>query len=63
MAYIPAVNAQVTNEMPARHLLLLKNADFSSFPQSRTQVNESATKNHTNTGFWMLILLKLQKQI
>lgn len=61
MAYIPAVNAQVTNEMPARHFLLLQNADFSSFPQSRTKVNKSATKNHTNTGFLEVNFTKITK--
>lgn len=43
-AHIPAMNAQVTNEMPAHYFLVLQNADFSSFLQSLTERNKSQAK-------------------
>lgn len=48
MAYIPAMNGQVTNEMPAHHFTALQNADFSQFRQSSTKMPSSGRENHTD---------------
>lgn len=47
MAYIPAMNAQVTNEMHAHHFLILQNADLSKFLQSLPKMNKSLAQKIT----------------